>query len=246
MKKNKWSRVFKDQATIEPFLNIKQEFKAEVNGDEATLYVYGDIGESWWDETSTSAIDVKNFLETNSAKTINVRVNSLGGDVFDGIAIYNQLKSHDAKIIMHIDGIAASAASIIAMAGDEIHMPKTSMLMIHNAWTFAYGNAKDFRKVAEDLDKIGNAIVEGYLTRFVGSREELETLLDDETFLNADEAIAFGLADEVVEPITVDTEPVKNRLLAKYSAHSKPRETPKVNTNEESKKTIISQFKRAE
>lgn len=220
-----------------PFHDIKAEFKAETKGDEATLHIYGDIGESWWSE-AVSAADIRDFLSSTDASIINVRLNTLGGDVFDGLAIHNQLKEHKAKIIIHVDGIAASAGSIIAMAGDEINMPKTSMMMVHNAWTFAAGNAKDFEKVAADLQKINNTIIESYLPRFVGTREELVQLLDDETFLTAEEAVTFGLADVEVDEVKGPAEPVVNTLLAKYAAKAKPKkeETPQEN--------MLNKFKR--
>ncbi|MDW0112213.1 Clp protease ClpP [Sporosarcina saromensis] len=220
---------------LAPFLNIKPEFKAEVKGDEATLYIYGDIGDSWWGE-SVSAADVRDYLKDTDASTIHVRLNTLGGDVFDGLAIHNQLKGHAAKIIIHIDGIAASAGSIIAMSGDEILMPKTSMMMIHNAWTFTYGNSNELRKVAADLDKINDTIIESYLPRFVGTREELVQLLDDETFLTANEAITFGLADVEVDEAAQPEEPVLNTLLAKYAAKAKPKS--------DEPKNLLNQFKR--
>ncbi len=229
-----------------PYRDIKTEFKAETKGDVATLYIYGGIGQSWWDEEAVSASDVRDFLKSTAASTIHVRLNSLGGDVFDGLAIYNQLKDHDANIIVHIDGIAASAGSIIAMAGDEIKMPKTSMMMIHNAWTIAAGNSKDFKKVAEDLQKINDTIIESYLPRFVGTREELEQLLDDETFLSAEEAIALGLADVVEVVEEAPAEPVVNTLLAKYAAHAETKEpqTVVVAASTMETKSILEKFKR--
>lgn len=232
------------------FREIKSEFKAETKGDEAVIYIYGGIGQSHFGE-SVSADNVRDLLNETNAKTIHVRINTVGGDVFHGLAIYNLLKDHDANIIIHIDGLAASAGSIIAMAGDEIRMPKTSMMMIHNAWTVAGGNAKEMLKVAEDLAKINDTIIEAYLPRFVGTREELVQLLDDETFLTADEAVTFGLADiEVEESEEVEEaeeEPILNNLLAKYSAKVKTEITQTQATIDTEKKkenkTIFSKFK---
>ena len=100
---------------------------------------------------------------------------------------------------MYIDGIAASSASIIAMAGDKIYMPKTSLMMIHNCWTWATGNAKELRKTAEDMDKIAVAYKEAYLSKINIDEEKLNQLLDEETYLTADECIEMGFADEVIE-----------------------------------------------
>lgn len=244
--RDKRNKLYKNEA-LKPFLNIKSEFKAEVNGEEATLYIYGDIGDSWFGE-SVSASDVKEFLDSTTAQIIHVNINSLGGDMFDSLAIHNQLKRHDAKIIINIDGIAASGASVIAMAGDQVNMPNTSMLMIHNAWTFAFGNAIDFRKAADDLDKIGETLIESYLSRFTGSREELIQLLDDESFLTAAESVVFGLADAELEEVEEEKpkEPVKISLFAKYAANAatpKRQEESNESVSEEPQ-NILSRFKR--
>lgn len=225
---------------LAPFRNIENEFRAEIKENDARLYIYGDIGESWWGD-STSASDVKDFLDNFDGSKLHVHINSLGGDVFDGIAIHNLLKNHDAEITIHIDGIAASAASVIAMAGDRIMMPPTAMMMIHQAWTIALGNANDFRKMAEDLDKIGSSLIAAYEPRFVGTTEELKQLLDDETFLTAAEAVSLGLADEELEESEEEAkEPVLNNLLKKY-AKSKPTVAAKIM---DEPNTIMSQFKR--
>ena len=122
-----------------------------------------------------------------------------GGSTFQGLAIYNLLKQHKAKINTYIDGIAASSASIIAMAGDKIYMPKTSLIMIHNCWTYTIGNAKELRKTAEDMDKIALAYKEAYLAKIKINEEKLNQLLEDETYLTADECIEMGFADEIIE-----------------------------------------------
>ena len=139
------------------------------------------------------------------------------------------LKQHKAEVIIHIDGWAASAASIIAMAGDRIIMPSNTMMMIHRASTYAYGNASDFEKAATDLRKIDTAVTATYEKRFVGERDELVKLLEDETFLTANEAVALGLADEATDEIEIqdieedeekDVEDFKENLVAKYVAKS--------------------------
>ena len=122
-----------------------------------------------------------------------------GGSTFQGLAIYNLLKQHKAKINAYIDGIAASSASIIAMAGDKIYMPKTSLMMIHNCWTYTMGNAKELRKTAEDMDKIAVAYKEAYLDKIQIDEEKLDQLLEDETYLTAKECIEMGFADEIIE-----------------------------------------------
>lgn len=167
----------------------------------ANLYIYGDIvSEQWWSETEVDPYNFKNQLdELGDVNEINVHINSYGGETFAGFAIHNLLKQHKAKINVYVDGIAASSASIIAMAGDKIYMPKTSLMMIHNCWTWACGNAKELRKTAKDMDKIGDAIKASYLDRIKIDEKELDKLLDEETLMTASECIEKGFADEIVE-----------------------------------------------
>lgn len=209
---------------MKKILNIKKDIRLEKKNDkEHKLYIYGTIG-GWFSDNDADTIRHK--LNEIKSEKIHVHINSGGGSAFDGIAICNLLKQHDAEIIVHIDGWAASAASIIAMAGDKIIMPSNTMMMIHQASTFEYGNADDFEKVAKDLRKIDTAIRQTYMNRFVGTEEELAELLKEETWLTADEALALGLADEVTEEIEIDDklqdnthiENFKNNLVSKYAA----------------------------
>ena len=134
-------------------------------------------------------------------KQINLHLNSPGGSVFEGTAIYNMLKQNNAKVNVYVDGLAASIASVIAMSGDTIFMPSNSMLMIHNAWTIAMGNADELRKQADDLEKISGVGNIAYLEKAGDKLDEstLKELLDNETWLTAQEAVDYGLADEIVQ-----------------------------------------------
>lgn len=183
---------------------MKQTFMKFIEDEEqeqAELYIYGDIVDYSWYEDDVSANDIRKKLSESSAKTINVHINSLGGDTYTGIAIYNLLreKSKTAKIITYVDAIAASAASIIAMAGDKVIMPSNTLMMIHNCWTFGIGNANELRKTASDMDKIMNAVIQCYLSKVNIAEDELRSLLDAETYLTADEALEKGFCDEVQE-----------------------------------------------
>jgi len=208
-----------------PKINKRFEVLNKADNDEADMYLYGSIGSGWFADISSK--DVKAKLDNITAKIINVRINSGGGDVFESIAIHNLLKNHKATINIHIDGYAASGASVIAMAGDKIIMPKNTMMMIHRAWTFAYGNAAELRKIANDLEKIDVAVTESYTYRFVGERTELERLLNEETWLTAEECKALGFCDEVVDEIEITDEEdeqeetsAKEEILNKYIAAS--------------------------
>nr|BDD47240.1 hypothetical protein 12 [Bacillaceae bacterium] len=215
---------------LKKYMNIKSKFEVKNESTEsASIYIYGSIG-GWFSETNAKEIRRKlNGIESNE---INVHINSPGGDVFDSIAIHNLLKNHKAKVTIHIDGLAASGASLIAMAGDKIIMPSNTMLMIHRAWTYTAGNAEALRKVATDLEKIDSSVTKTYMNRFVGEQEELEQLLADETFLTAEECLALGLCDEIAEEITLEEEEeevvenVKNSIVAKYSASLSQPSTP--------------------
>lgn len=181
------------------------EIKQEVNG-VLDLYIYGNVeGDSydWWtDEIIRSETSANAFRETlaqnPNVKEIRIYINSYGGSVFEGTAIYNQLKRHNAKKTVYIDGFACSIASVIAMAGDEIVMPKNALMMIHNAWMCAYGNATELRKAADDLEIINNAGKQAYLQKAgekINDEELLSKMMDDETWLTADDCIKYGLAD---------------------------------------------------
>lgn len=210
---------------VNKLLNLKRDIRFEAKGEnEYKLTVYGSIG-GWFSENNAEAVRRK--IQDVKAEKIHVHINSGGGSAFDGVAICNQLKQHNAEIIVHIDGWAASAASVIAMAGDKIIMPSNTMMMIHQASTFEYGNADLFEKTARDLRKIDSALAASYKKRFVGTDEELKQLLKDETWLTAEEAVALGLADEIADEIEIDdtqeddevevVENFKEDLVAKYT-----------------------------
>ncbi len=173
------------------------------------LYIYGDVmadGYDWWTdeiiESETSANHFREELEKYpNVVQINLYINSYGGSVFEGTAIYNQLKRHPAHKTVYVDGFACSVASVIAMAGDEIVMPKNTMMMIHNAWMGAVGNAAELRKAADDLETINAAGRQVYLLKAGGKLDEgtLAAMMDAETWLTAEECIRYGLADRFAE-----------------------------------------------
>ncbi|MDV2683808.1 Clp protease ClpP [Alkalihalophilus lindianensis] len=188
------------------------------NSASADIFIYGDIVRYQWDEEDTSASSFKEDLDSlGDVSTLNLYINSPGGSVFEGVAIHNMLKRHKAKVNVHIDALAASIASVIAMSGDVIFMPKNSMMMIHNPWTFAMGNAKELRKIAEDLDRISVSAIQSYLAKAGDSLDEetLKQLLDNETWLSAEEAKTYGLCD-VVEQENEMAASTNQELFAKY------------------------------
>lgn len=163
------------------------------------LLVYGDIGE-WMD------VDSREFarsLQAIDSDQIHVKINSLGGSVFTAQAIVSMLKRHKATVTVYIDGIAASAASMIAMAGDKIIMPNNAMMMIHNPLTIAWGNAEEMRETADLLDKIREPMINLYKDKTGLDAEKIIELLDAETWMTAHEAVAYGFADEVESKLQV-------------------------------------------
>lgn len=229
-----------------PKIETRLEVKNEANNETAELYLYGAIRQAyWWDdeEDVISAKRVRNALKELKGKDVNVHINSGGGDVFESITICNLFKQHDGDINIYIDGLAGSGASIVAMAGKKIYMPSNTMMMIHKAWTNAAGNADELRKVANDLDKIDSAVKASYKSRFVGNDEELEALLKEESWLTAEECLAFGLCDEILEQKREEEAPensIKQTLFNKYNKNISAN-TPKV---EEGKPTLFNAFKK--
>lgn len=190
----------------------KKYYSLVTNTDQSTadLYIFGDItsglstafDEAWgWDTGDVSGLSIVKELRDVSADTINVHINSMGGLTAEGLAIYNTLKNHSAKIVTMVDGFACSAASLIFMAGDERIMGDASLLMIHNAWMTAQGNAHQLRATAEELDKISEAAANAYASKINISREELDALLDgaehDGTWISPEEAVEMGFATSI-------------------------------------------------
>jgi ATP-dependent Clp protease protease subunit len=165
----------------------------------AELLIYGTIGGDMYDDGIT-ARDLKQQLDAlGDVATIRVRINSPGGSAFDGVAIYNLLVAHAALVTVTIDGAAISAASLVAMAGDEIEIGHNALLMIHRAATVQFGTAEDMRSTADLLDKLDGTIVATYAARTGLEVDEVAELLKAETWFNADEAVEQGFADRVVE-----------------------------------------------
>lgn len=163
---------------------------------KAVIQVYGYIGDSWDSESVTA----KNFFKEVSdlaVDAIELRINSPGGSVFDGYAIYNLLKEHKASVHVKIDGLAASIASVIAMAGDTIEMPENAMMMIHDPSGIVIGTASDMRKMAEALDKIKAGIMASYRSKTGMNDEKLGRLMSDETWFTAKEAVLLGFSDKM-------------------------------------------------
>ena len=177
------------------FWNLKA---LDENTGELTLY--GEISnETWWGDEVTPKEFKADLDKLGEIDTLNIYINSPGGDVFAGQAIHSMIKRHKAHKNVHVDGLAASIASVIAMAGDTIFMPKNAMMMIHNPWTIGMGNAAEFRKLAEDLDKIRESLIAAYEGHSALTRDEIISIMDAETWLTASECEEYGFCDVVQE-----------------------------------------------
>ena len=176
-------------------------------GKTPVLSIFDDIG-----AYGVSAKSFLNDLRTVTTDEVDVEINSPGGDVFAGLAIYNGLRASGKKINVKVLGLAASAASLVAMAGDTIEMPENAFMMIHNPWGFAMGGADEMRNTADVLDKIGTGLVSTYAKRTGKTDQEITALLDAETWMTAQEAVDAGFATSVTAALAVKASYSEDRL----------------------------------
>lgn len=169
--------------------------KAKGNAS-AEIYIYEDVGEGWYGGVTAKQF-AKDLKDLGSVANIDVRINSAGGDVFDGLAIYRLLVDHPARVVSYVDGMAASIASVIAMAGDEIRINAAGFMMIHDAWGVAVGNSADMRTMADLLETTSGSITDVYAARTKNARPQLRTWMEDETWFTGQEAVDAGFADEM-------------------------------------------------
>ncbi len=200
---------------------MKPSIKFTARKKEAEIIIYGDIG---WDITAKEFSDELKAL--GDVKEITVRINSFGGDVFDGVAIYSRLIDSGANITVFIDGIAASAASVIAMAGKEIHIAEAGFVMIHDAWTMARGNADDLRKTAARLEAVSEQIAGIYQRRTGVDMAKIREMMAAETEFNAEQSIEFGFATEIFEAerLAAHYNPERHHFKNPPSATLQPRQ----------------------
>ena len=229
-----------NEELLKKMKKIKPEISNEVTDKGYVLTLSGRVSKNYWEDDDNICVETIDNELKDVEGDITIRLNSGGGDVFEGIEIYNYLKSLDNKVIIEVTALAASAASIIAMAGDEIKMCTGSSMMVHEASTIAWGNKSDIQKVLNSLDAIDDSLVSIYAERTGADVETINNWIEEETWFTADEAIEVGLADgkrekEKVENVapTVDAdkiaEMVMNQFEQKYAAMLQPKkqEEPK-------------------
>lgn len=193
--KEEYFKSFKNQSYVDQLKKVERKFEVFRNEaeDKTEITIYGVIGDSWW-EDSVSASDIDNALKSIGSGDLVINLNSPGGDAFDGIAIYNRLKKHNGKVTINVDGWACSAASVIAMAADELVMGLGSMLMIHEASSLVWGTKTEMRKEADVLENLEEGIIDIYMTKANVDREEIRKMVDDETWFSAQKAVEIGFA----------------------------------------------------
>lgn len=214
---------------------MKRQYFSLVQFEEtATLNIYGDI--SSYDEDVNIKNLSKQLDEMQGVKQLDVYINSYGGEVAEGLAIYNALKrkGQTANVTTYCDGFACSIASVVFMAGKQRKMSKSSLLMIHNAWTLGIGNAAELRKLADDMDIITGASIEAYKEVATISEKKIRELMDNETWIEPKNAIKYGFATEIIEEKTEKaSQNVKNELFSLIMAAKSKEEEPETDPEEE-------------
>ncbi|HDS8431922.1 TPA: Clp protease ClpP [Proteus mirabilis] len=209
MKKNQLPVALEDRpcASIRYELKLKalDKWNSRIRASSAdnSISILDVVGEDYWGEGVT-AKRISAALRAIGEQDIVVNLNSPGGDMFEGLAIYNLLRAHSGKVTVNILGIAASAASIIAMAGDEIKMGRSAFLMIHNCWAMGVGNRHDFAKLAHDLAPFDASMTDIYVARSGQSSDVVSQMMDNETYISASEAIEKGFADSLLSADVID------------------------------------------
>jgi len=179
--------------------NRERPYEIKAQDKTGEVYLYDVIGDGW---DGTTASQFKDDLKAiGNVTTLNIFINSPGGAVVDGVGIFNVLKRHKARKVVQIDGLAASIASVIAMAGDEIHIAGNALMMIHRPWGLTIGDEDDHRKAIELLVRYKESILSAYVDRSSSSEEQLREWMDNETWFDAKEAVDAGLADVITEQV---------------------------------------------
>lgn len=238
---------YKNTKYDEQLMSVPHNFASVHDAEKGVseLTIYGVIGENYWSERYTSAIDVDSALKEANGNNIVIRLNSPGGSAFDGIAIYNRLTSYKkdtgAKITIYVDGWACSAASVIAMAADELIMGLGAMFMIHEASSGVWGTKGAFRGEADLLEELEEGLIDIYMTKANVEREEIRVKVDAETWFSASKAVEIGFAtstpssvegkDEEIANLKNQMQDMKNQIENLTNPKQEPTPQPVIPTN---------------
>ena len=210
--------------------------------NDNTIGIYDPIGYDYWDDSGVTAKRISAALRSLDGADVVVNINSPGGDVFEGLAIYNLLREYKGHVTVRVLGVAASAASFIAMAADEIQIARAGFFMIHNAWTGVWGNRNDLRETADFLEQIDDTIADIYHVRSGLSMDELKADMDKERWINGRDAIDSGFADAFL-PSDVVVEDIKNFTKEKVAAHKADILLAKAGMSRSSRRELIQDLK---
>lgn len=210
--------------------------------NDNTIGIYDPIGYDYWDDSGVTAKRISAALRSLDGADVVVNINSPGGDVFEGLAIYNLLREYKGHVTVRVLGVAASAASFIAMAADEIQIARAGFFMIHNAWTALWGNRNDLRETADFLEQIDDTIADIYHVRSGLSMDELKADMDKERWINGRDAIDSGFADAFL-PSDVVVEDTKNFTKEKVAAHKADILLAKAGMSRSSRRELIQDLK---
>ena len=210
--------------------------------NDNTIGIYDPIGYDYWDDSGVTAKRISAALRSLDGADVVVNINSPGGDVFEGLAIYNLLREYKGHVTVRVLGVAASAASFIAMAADEIQIARAGFFMIHNAWTGVWGNRNDLCETAEFLEQIDDTIADIYHVRSGLSMDELKADMDKERWINGRDAIDSGFADAFL-PSDVVVEDTKNFTKEKVAAHKADILLAKAGMSRSSRRELIQDLK---
>ena len=210
--------------------------------NDNTIGIYDPIGYDYWDDSGVTAKRISAALRSLDGADVVVNINSPGGDVFEGLAIYNLLREYKGHVTVRVLGVAASAASFIAMAADEIQIARAGFFMIHNAWTGLWGNRNDLRETADFLEQIDDTIADIYNVRSGLSMDELKADMDKERWINGRDAIDSGFADAFL-PSDVVVEDTKNFTKEKVAAHKADILLAKAGMSRSSRRELIQDLK---
>jgi len=213
MRKTQSNNKMRFEAPVNALARWNPDMKAVAKASDTTFNVYSEIGETW-DGTGITPDKVAAFLEKADGKDVTVNINSPGGNFFDGLAIHTMLSEHEGSVTVNVVALAASAASMIAMAGDTILIAESGLIMVHNAWSYTVGNRHDFAEAAQILEKFDASMAKLYVAKTGISNKEILAMMDAETWLDGTEAVAHGFASGILG----DKEVVENKTDAPYNA----------------------------
>lgn len=177
---------------------------AAADDDERTIGIYDVIGEDYWTGGGFTAKRMAGALRSLGKGPVTVAINSPGGDMFEGIAMYSMLREHQGEVTVKVMGLAASAASVIAMAGDQVQIARPAFLMIHNCWVLAIGNRHELREIADQIEPFDDAMADVYAARTGADKADMAKLMDRETWIGGSAAVEQGFADSLLDSDQVD------------------------------------------